>query len=289
MPPSIIRESFSLSGAVDYQKFLLEHLSLIDRVVRHVARRHHLSQADAEEFSGIVRYKLIDRDFAILRKFQGRSTLATYLTTVVERLYLDVCIAHWGRWRPSAAARRLGPLAILLEQLTGRDGLTFDEAVGTLQTNHHSSATRDELRTIFVQLPTRLSRPAGEEEIALAAVRKGGVDDTLEQRVDREVVDRVEHALALALAALSPREQLILKLRFQDGLSVPAIGRLVNETPKALYHQLEQLARRLQEDLRRKGINSRDVERVVGHPALTLGELFGTRPRGTGERSDGAV
>ncbi len=24
MPPSIIRESFSLSGAVDYQKFLLE-------------------------------------------------------------------------------------------------------------------------------------------------------------------------------------------------------------------------------------------------------------------------
>jgi RNA polymerase sigma factor (sigma-70 family) len=276
MPPSIIRESFSRSGAVDYQKFLLEHLSLIDRVVRQVARRHHLSQADAEEFSGIVRYKLIERDFAILRRFQGRSTLSTYLTTVIERLYLDVRIARWGRWRPSAAARRLGPLAILLEQLTAREGLTFDEAVGTLQANHHLSATRDELHTIFVQLPPRLPRPAGEEEIALAAVRKGAVDNALEQDVDREIVDRVEHALAVALAALSPREQLILKLRFQDGLSAPAIGRLLNETPKALYCQLERLTRRLQEHLRTQGIDNRDVERVVGHSALTLGELLGT-------------
>jgi RNA polymerase sigma factor (sigma-70 family) len=259
---------------VDYQKLLLEHLPLIDRVVRHVGRRHHLSPADAEEFAALVRYKLIDRDFAILRKFQGRSTLATYLTTVVERLYLDRCVSRWGRWRPSAAARRLGPLAILLEQLTNREGLTFDEAVSTLQTNQHSSATRDELHTIFVQLPRRVPRVAGEAELATAAVRKGAADSALEYGLDREVVDRVEQALAHALAALSPREQLILKLRFQDGLSVPAIGRLVSATPKALYHQIERLTDGLQEALRRQGIDDRDVERVVGHPSLTLGEVL---------------
>ena len=38
--------------------------------------------------------------------------------------------ARWGKWRPSAEARRQGALATHLERLMRRDGLTFEEAKG---------------------------------------------------------------------------------------------------------------------------------------------------------------
>ncbi len=276
---------------MDYSKLLLEHLDLVNRIVGYIARRHHLSASDAEEFASVVRLKLIDRDFAVLRKFQQRSNLATYLTTVVERLYLDFCISRWGKWRPSAAARRLGSTAIALEQLLTRDGLTFDEAVGTLQTNHHCPETRDELQAIAAHLPLRPSRrPANDDEIAAVASQSGALDSGINQSDDWEAAERVERALLQAVAALSPRDQLVLKLRFQDGCTVPEIGEILQLSPKPLYRQLHATIVSLRDSLRQYGIDERDIERVVGHPAITLGRVFATESsRAPGESHDASV
>ena len=67
---------------MDYQQLLVDHLDQVNRIVRLVARRHRLPAFDADEFAGVVRFKLVDRYFAILRKFQGRSSLTTYLPVV---------------------------------------------------------------------------------------------------------------------------------------------------------------------------------------------------------------
>jgi RNA polymerase sigma factor (sigma-70 family) len=261
---------------LDYQKLLLDHLELIDRVVHFIARRHHLSASDAEEFLSIVRFKLIDRDFAILRKFQGRSNLATYLGTVVERLYLDFCIARWGKWRPSASARKLGGVAIQLEQLMTRDGLTFAEAVGTLQTNYGVTHSREELHAIMAKLPVRSARRfAGEEELAVVATRTAATDPPADDTADRAALDRVDRALAAAMAALSPEQQLILKWRFQEGLSVVQIARLMAAEPRPIYRQIEQIVAGLRDQLDREGVDESDIARVVGHPAFALGQIFG--------------
>ncbi|MSO61184.1 MAG: hypothetical protein EXQ50_03690 [Acidobacteria bacterium] len=62
---------------VDYQRLLLEHLPLIDHIVRTTGRRSHLSAGEQEDFAGFVRLRLIEDDYAILRKFQNRSALQT--------------------------------------------------------------------------------------------------------------------------------------------------------------------------------------------------------------------
>ena len=77
--------------------------------------RHRLRGADAEDFASCVKLRLIENDYEILGGSRARSTLKTYLTAVIQRLYLDYQVQRFGKWRPSALARKLGPVCLRLE------------------------------------------------------------------------------------------------------------------------------------------------------------------------------
>lgn len=256
----------SSAVVVNHQHLLLENLDLVERLVRFIARRHHLSFTDTEEFASIVRLKLVENDFAILRKFERRSTLSTYLTVVIERLCQDFSIARWGKWRPSAAARRLGEVAMLLERLIVRDGATFDEAVGTLQTNHGVSETRQQLHELFLTLPARSGRWTGHEPPSC-----GTADAfTDHSHEDRTEVERVSMALSESIAALSAEDQRILKLRFEENLTVAQIAAVLDADIRALYRRLQLVIRGLRASLEARGVSHADIPRLVGHPTLLL-------------------
>ena len=104
-------------------------LVLLGEVIRAVVRRGRLLPPDAEDFSQSVQLRFLETGYDAFARFDGRSSLRTYLTTVVWRLLLDWRTAAYGKWRPSAAARRLGPQAVRLDRLLNRDGLTVDEAI----------------------------------------------------------------------------------------------------------------------------------------------------------------
>src|SRR5260221_10151464 len=129
-------------GAPVGEALFLSQLDLIERVIRFVSSRQHLSASDADDFASHVKLKLIEADYAVFRKFQGRSSLRTYLTIVIERLFLDYRISAWGKWRASAQAKRGGQGAGLLEQLLVRDGYGFEQACELLTTNHRISCGR---------------------------------------------------------------------------------------------------------------------------------------------------
>src|SRR5436190_23742802 len=114
------------------EELFLANLGLVDRIVAFVCRRNHYRDDEAEDLAGHVRLKLIENDYAILRKFEGRSSFSTYLTTVIQRLSFQYRVQMWGKWRPSAEAQRIGEAGITLERLMTRDGLTFHEALETL-------------------------------------------------------------------------------------------------------------------------------------------------------------
>jgi RNA polymerase sigma factor (sigma-70 family) len=262
---------------LDYHRLLVEHLALVEKLVRFVARRRHLSAPDAEEFASFVHLKLIDKDFAIFRKFEGRSSINTYLAVVIERLGLDFCVAKWGKWRPSAQARRLGTVAILLEQLLVRDGITFDEAVGTLQTNHGVGDTRAELYTLLLQLPIRSPRHTNGDEpnphVTFAAPRDGARDFD-----DRHEIERVQAALIEALAVLPPEDREIVALRFERALPVSEIALALGVGGKPLYRRLQQIIRRLRTEMLGRGIDEAAIAQIIGHPTLMLTDVIAGGP-----------
>lgn len=251
------------------QTLYLSSLALIDETLRFVCRRHRCPDDEAEDFRSFVHVKLIDDDYAVLRKFSGRSSLRTYLSVVVGRLLLDYRRQCWGTWRPSAEARRAGPLAVRLDILLYRDGLTLEEAIECLRTNEGVAVGAEELRALAARLPRRVpKRREGEEALATLGVSAASVErPALAQERDQRA-HRLHAALGRAMARIDERERLILRLRFREDLRVADIAGLLGLKAKPLYRQLGDILGGLRAALEREGFSAADFYDLVGEAAF---------------------
>src|SRR6266498_2338556 len=80
------------------EALFLSQLGWIERVVAAICRRHGLARDDAEDFASWTTLKLIENDYAVLRKFRGESAVTTYLAVVIAMLFRDYRTHRWGRW-----------------------------------------------------------------------------------------------------------------------------------------------------------------------------------------------
>jgi RNA polymerase sigma factor (sigma-70 family) len=261
----------SLSGSpehlslMDPEQLFLSELKHIQSLIDFICRRHRCSHEEAEEFASEAKLRLISGDYAVFRQFEGKSSLRTYLTIVLNRYFLDFRIHRWGKWRPCAVAKRLGPTAIKLDELLSKDGYRFAEACQILQALPGAQITEEELSEIAVQLAVRPPRRLeGEEELQHAPSEEPGAEDRF---VDRELQVRkqeVERTLRAAVAALPAQDQLILKMRIEDGFSVADIARTLLLPQKPIYRRLEGILKFLRRRLESLGVRKGEIAGILG-------------------------
>lgn len=253
------------------EALFLSQLAVIERVISFVSSRHHLPGVEADDFESHVKLKLIEDDYGILRKFQGRSSLRTYLTVVIQRLFLDYRISAWGKWRPSAEARRGGEIAVLLERLMGRDGYGFEEACELLETNHQVTVPRAELEAIAGRLPSRIRRRfESDDALAQMPSDQPPMDEVIAERERMVTATRVDAGLKTALAGLDAQDRLILALRFEDGRTVVEIARMLRLEQKGLYRRLERLLKALRDALELRGVDAASAMAIFESAAVSV-------------------
>jgi RNA polymerase sigma factor (sigma-70 family) len=242
----------------------LAHRELIEDAIAAVCRRRRLAPDEAEEFGSDARLHFIKDDYAVLRAFQERSSFRTFAIAVLSHLFLDWRNSRWGKWRPSAEAKRLGPVAVKLETLTMRDRLSFDEASETLRTNHGVTLSRAELEALAARFPRRARRSfTQDDELEQHAAPDGAADGALLRATATAEAAHARGALAEAMSGLGPQDRLILEMRYSDGHRVQDIARHLDLEPKPLYRRIE----RLLADLRR-GLESRGVTAAAAIDAI---------------------
>jgi RNA polymerase sigma factor (sigma-70 family) len=244
------------------EQLFLSELALIERVIAWVCARRCLRGADGEDFSSTVKLRLIENDYDILGRFEGRSSLKTYLTAVVNRLYLDYQTQRFGKWRPSAEARRLGPVALRLEALLYRDGLTFEEARGVLQTDFQVAESREALHELSLKVPRRISRRAASSTEQELPSTEGGHSSV--ERAERQILaERTFLVLRKALGRLPARDRIVLRMHVEGGLSVADVARALGEEQKALYRRRDAAFKQLRVDLAAEGIGGGDARELL--------------------------
>ncbi|HKR66615.1 MAG TPA: sigma-70 family RNA polymerase sigma factor [Thermoanaerobaculia bacterium] len=243
----------------------LDNLRTIERIAAFVARRSHLNGDECAEFTQEVRVRLLEDDYAVIRKFEGRSSFSTYLTTVILRLFQQWRVQQWGKWRPSAEAKRLGEKAITLERLLTRDGFTFEEAVKVLTTPAGAQYTAAELEAIYIRLPLRNPRPVlvSDELLPDAVAVEADADDRLESRDQERTARRAASTIDGLLDSMDAEDRLILQMRFWDALKVPEIARTLHIEQKKLYKRLDKLFGTLRRGLESAGLSKREVGNLL--------------------------
>lgn len=251
---------------LELEALLIDHLGWIEKASAAMCRRSGMTPRDSEEFASWARLRLIEDNYSILRKFRNESKFSTYLTVVLAMLFRDYRVHHWGRWRPSAAALRLGDVAVTLELLVYRDGMRLDQAVNILRVNAGVDLTERELRAIFARLPRRSPvRPTETGPAALDATESTQhADDDLVANEAAGEKAAIDVAISAALHSLRPEDQLILRLRFWEGLGVAEIARLLGLPQKPLYRRVERLLEELRARLETAGVSAEEARAVIG-------------------------
>lgn len=231
-----------------------------------VCRKNGVWGDDAEDFASLARMKVVEGDYAVLRSFRGECALKTYLATVVVQRFHEWVRERRGRWRPSAAALRIGPPAPELEALIYRDGCRLSEAAERLRSAGRTTASDAELARMLASLPIRGSmRP---EEVGDAALAVRPAAERADGRVRAAEVETERAALLAALdralATLETEDALIVRLRFGDGRSVADIARGLGLDQRMLYRRLNRLRDELRGALEESGVSRQEVRDVLG-------------------------
>lgn len=249
------------------------HREAIEWAISKVCQKHRLSRPEADDFGSILRIHLLDDDAAVLRAFGQRASMATFLYAVATHRFQDWRNAQWGKWRPSAEARRMGGVAVLLETRIVRDQLPMDEAIETLRTNHGVTESRPELETMAARFPVRHGRTfVSDDVLETRPAANVDPDARLDAGAATSAARQSAAALDEALRALTPQDRMILKMRFTDGRRIATIARTLELEPKVLYRRLERLLSGLKAALEGRGITAETAREIFAHRGFELAE-----------------
>ncbi len=249
-----------------------DHLGLVDRL----AARRFADPVLADEAVVYVLEKLQAPGANQLQGFSGRAQFSTYLGSVVRRLFEDFSRSKFGRLRPPAWIARLGGRWLLLYRLLCMERLSLVEALSTLE-NHQAVQGFDdeEAACQILSEVTDCGKLRGDEQLTadgnvehLAQSHSGnGLEDKerdllfavifrelLGEQAPPAALDDSFHKILAGSIAMTSEERLLLKLCFQDDLSVSEAARLLQISVHKAHGQLRRLLQRLRDDLSKAGL-----------------------------------
>ena len=260
---------------LDAEDLFLTNLSVIDRAIGYVCHHNRIDRDAGEEFGSYVKFKLIESNYAIIRKFEGRSSFSTYMTTVIQRMFFQHRVQMWGKWRPSAQAKRLGAKGIMVERLLTRDGYTHAEAASILTSGSDPVLSVAEIEAIYIRLPVRVPRPVLVS--AMENTDNGPSIDTESELFSDEREEVARHTAATidaVMASMDPEDQMILRMRFWARRKIPEIGQALGLDGKKLYKRINKLLCQLKLALEEGGISAADACELLNHSDHELSFAF---------------
>jgi RNA polymerase sigma factor (sigma-70 family) len=244
---------------------LREALPILEALIRAKARGARLDPDEEDEFGSFVHQRILANDEAILRKFRDDSSLGTYLSAVVGRLWLDFLIQKRGKWRPSSTAVALGEVAEALERLLHRCGCTPREAFERLRSKGLTQASDLELARLAAQLPDR--PPLRPEEVPLDSTdllpAEEWADHGVEEAERRRRWEPVRALLREVLGTLTPEDRLLIQMRCIDKKKISFTARALGLEQKPLYRRVERVVVDFRKALEERGLGEDEVRRLL--------------------------
>jgi len=265
----------------NYKQEITAHWLLINRI----AERRFIDSNCAEEAALYVINRLEEDDCRRLRIFSGRAKFSTFISTLTIRILEDFSRKKFGRVRPPAWITVLGGIWVTLFQLLCLQRLNVVEAIETMKSRVADSKQQQVEKTAWTILEkvTDCGKHQGLE-VPFDDAGEGQADDQdnlpghqngpeehflkNERRIlfeflfknmatGEDVQSSAERSFMTILETpiqMSAKERLLLKLCFQDELSVTGAGKMLGWNANQSHGKLRRLLVRLRDEFDRAGI-----------------------------------
>ncbi len=264
-----------MNAPPSWQQQTLSYWPMINTLA---ARRFPRSEL-AEEAALFVMERLAENDWQRMRAFAGQSSLATYLAAVTFRLLEDFARKRLGRIKAPLWVRRLGGIWTALFRLLCLERFSPTEAVEILASRQGCAVAvaEEAAYQLLGEIPDCGSYHGEEtglsEEVLVQEEPDGNSQP--EDQFDQEEREQCLQSLARVVFAdenpgsppsilermlqakvnLEPRERLLLKLCFRDGLAVAEAGRMLGWNRHQVHGRLRRLLQRLQRNFAEAGLD----------------------------------
>ncbi len=214
-------------------------------LVNRLAAKRFQREETAEEAALYVLDKLSEDDWRRLRMFEGKSKFTTFLSSVTYRLLEDYARVRFGRVTPPKWIKELGGIWLTLFRLLCLERFSFQDAVmrlGSIRKDLSEKIIEESADHLLGELPD-CGKSVQEQEYDEAVHHTDGNDlvaeikekELLIQALTREIFgelqskrnEQVIEKLLHNRLSLKPEEQLLLKLRYREGISVSEIGKML--------------------------------------------------------------
>ncbi len=270
-----------MKALTDYKQALTGHWPLINSI----AGRRFADDTLAEEAALYVLNRLEEDDYRRLRAFSGRAKFSTYLSSLCIRLLEDFSRKKYGRFRPPAWITALGGIWLFLFQLLCMQRLGVVDAVETVMSKAPHDRSSEEVEDAAWKILERIvhcGSHQGQEvsmedrhderlhpDESVRTKRSSPEKQLLEQerRIFFEMLfnTNIEQETGCASGRfawlknislnLEGEERLLLKLCFQDDLTVTRAGEMLGLNTNQVHGKLRRLLIRLRNDFDRAGIS----------------------------------
>ena len=266
-------ESIESNLVTDWKKKTLAHWHRINSM----AVRRFGESTLAEEAALAVMDGLAADDWRRVKSFGGKSSFSTFVMTLTARLLEDFARKRFGRVRPPLWVKTLGGIWEKLFAALCLERLRPAEAVDVVL-QRHFSAVKKEIEEAAFQLLAKIpgcgkaqglevvyeegmveSRDFGFEGSAFEEAEKRQLFSTVCQIVlgveNREVPASFQKKYSRLKIILNSEEKLLLKLCFQEDLTVTEAGAMMGLTRFQAHGRMRRLMQRLKAEFERVGLN----------------------------------
>lgn len=257
----------------DWKTQTLAHWEQINRT----AVRRFGDTVLAEEAALSVIERLEEDNWKRVRAYRGRATFSTYLQVLTGRILEDFARSRFGRVRPPSWVKVLGGIwsklfsALCLERLQVTEAVEvvfqrqsissrkeIEEAAYTILgkisgcgSEHGLEVEYDEIRTESSAVHFRPVSLIEDKEL------REVLTEILGLRAGEEVLLQEKNIARLKKVKITllPEEKLLLRLCFQDDLSVAGAGKMIGLNRNQAYGKMRRLLTRIRNAFKQAGLD----------------------------------
>ncbi len=242
------------------------------RIIDDLCKKKFSDSGEALECSNYILDKLKEDRGRRVTEFKGRSSFKTYITVTVNALIVDFCRMKYGRARYPKRIRDAGESAVKAYELLVFQDMSEDYAFSYLKENGlikgRKSAFLEMINRLEIYKKADRARIFPMSSVSKQILNRFIITDSqnpLEKILSREESIQKEKLTELIqefVEALSGEDRMILKLSWQEGLSLRKIAKILEMTPYETGKRRNEIEHSFRELLKKNGFQFHEQKAV---------------------------